>query len=145
MLRALLDVNLLLALQDEAHVHHDAAMLWLGGHWDSGWASCPLTQNGCLRILSRPGHPNSQTPNAVRERLAEATTHAMHRFYADDFSLLDPGVLNWSHITGSRQLTDAYLLALAVRHGLRLVTFDRGIPLHAVPGARPEHLVTLTS
>ena len=142
-MRALLDVNVLLALQDQGHVHHAAAMQWLADNWNKGWASCPLTQNGCLRILSRPGHPNAQTPNAVRERLAEATAHEMHRFYADDFSLLDTGVLNWTHITGSRQLTDAYLLALAVRHHLRFITFDRGIPLHAVPGARSEHLVTL--
>jgi uncharacterized protein len=143
MRRALLDVNVLLALQDQAHIHHARAMQWLEANWQLGWASCPLTQNGCLRILSRPGHPNAQTPNAVRERLAEAAAHPMHRFFADDFSLLDDGVLNWNHIIGSRQLTDAYLLALAVRHELRLVTFDRSIAIPAVPGARADHLVTL--
>ena len=86
-MRALLDVNVLLALQDEAHVHHGTAMQWLATHWDGGWASCPLTQNGCLRILSRPGHPNAQTPNAVRERLAEATAHEF-LFQADDVLVL---------------------------------------------------------
>jgi uncharacterized protein len=142
-MRALLDVNVLLALQDRSHLHHDSAMRWLADHWQHGWASCPLTQNGCLRILSRTGHPNAQTPNAVRERLAEATAHPQHRFYPDSISLLDDGVLDWRQVTGSRQLTDAYLLALAVRHDLRLVTFDRGIALPIAPGARAEHLVTL--
>lgn len=144
-MRALLDVNVLLALQDGAHIHHVRAMQWMEAHWELGWASCPLTQNGCLRILSRPGHPNAQTPNAVRTRLAEATAHPMHRFYADDFSLLDDGVLDWRYITGSCQLSDAYLLAMAVRRDLRLVTFDRGISLPMVLGAQPHHLVTLSA
>lgn len=81
----------------------------------------------------------------MRERLLEATSHPAHRFYADDFSLLDDGVLNWTHITGSRQVTDAYLLALAVRHDLRFVSFDRGVARPSVRGARAEHLVTLSA
>lgn len=142
-MRALLDVNVLLALQDGGHLHHERAMRWMEANWQQGWASCPLTQNGCLRLLSSANYPNAQTPGAVRARLAGAAAHPAHRFYPDDFSLLDDGVLAWTHVTGSRQLTDAYLLALAVRHSLRLVTFDRGIAIHAVPGARAEHLVTL--
>lgn len=144
-MRALLDVNMLLALQDQSHIHHARATAWMLAHWDAGWASCPLTQNGCLRILSQPGYPNAQTPNAVRERLLEATSHPAHRFYADDFSLLEEGVLNWTHVTGSRQVTDAYLLALAVRNDLRFVSFDRGIARPTVRGARAEHLVTLAA
>jgi len=142
-MRALLDVNVLLALQDQAHLQHGRATQWMQAHWDLGWASCPLTQNGCMRILSQASYPNAQTPNAVRERLLEATSHPAHRFYPDDFSLLADGVLNWSHVVGSRQLTDAYLLALAVRHELRFVSFDRGIALPAVRGAQAHHLVTL--
>lgn len=142
-MRALLDVNVLIALQDAAHIHHRRATDWMEAHWQQGWASCPLTQNGCLRILSQAGYPNAQTPNAVRERLLEATSHPMHRFFADDFSLLDEGVLSWRHVTGSRQLTDAYLLALAVRNTLRFVSFDRGLSLSTVRGARTEHLVSL--
>lgn len=144
-MRALLDVNVLLALQDQSHIHHARATAWMLANWEAGWASCPLTQIGCLRILSQPGYPNAQTPNAVRERLLEATSHPAHRFYADDFSLLDDGVLNWTHITGSRQVTDAYLLALAVRHDLRFVSFDRGVARPSVRGARAEHLVTLSA
>ncbi len=144
-MRALLDVNVLLALLDATHIHHERASDWLATHWAKGWASCPLTQNGCLRILSQPSYPNAQTPKAARESLLEATSQSKHRFFADDFSILDEGVLQWTHLTGSRQLTDAYLLALAVRHDLRFVSFDRGVALPAVRGAQAKHLVSLAA
>ena len=139
-MRALLDVNVLIALLDAAHIQHVSARAWLAANIDQGWASCPLSQNGCVRILSQPSYPGSQPPAVIAARLAEATSTQWHAFWSDDLSLLDAGCVDWHHVLGSRQLTDVYLLALAVRHGGRLVTFDRAIPLGAVANAREEHL-----
>jgi uncharacterized protein len=139
----LLDVNVLVALLDAAHVHHRVATAWLLEHIDFGWASCPLTQNGCMRILSNPSYPSPLPMTQVAERLAQATTEASHAFWPDAVSLLDAGRIGWRHVLTGRQLTDAYLLALAVDQGGRFVTFDRGVALAAVRGARPAHLVKL--
>lgn len=142
-MRGLLDVNVLIALLDSAHVHHARARNWLQANIESGWASCPLTQNGCIRILSQPAYPGSHPPAAIAARLADATGTPWHAFWPDDRSLLDPGCVNWGRVLGSRQLTDVYLLMLAVRHGGRLVTIDRAVPLAAVIGAAVEHLVVI--
>ena len=142
-MRALLDVNVLIALLDAAHVHHHHARDWLHENIGHGWASCPLTQNGCIRILSQASYPGSQVPALVAARLANACQTQWHEFWPDSISLLQLGFLDWHQILSSRQLTDAYLLALAVRHGGRLVTLDRSIPLAAVPGAADQHLVCL--
>ena len=142
-MRALLDVNVLVALLDGGHLHHRAATDWLAAHQRAGWASCPLTQNGCVRILSLANYPNPQPPGAVAARLAVALSGERHEFWPDSLSLLEPRRLVWEHVLGSRQVTDAYLLALAVQHGGRLVSFDRGISLAAVPGAGKRHLVML--
>jgi uncharacterized protein len=142
-MRALLDVNVLIALLDAGHLHHRSATDWLKRNVRGGWASCPLTQNGCLRILSLPGYPNSQPAAAVAERLAVAAADASHEFWPDSLSLLDDGRLRWERVLSSRHITDAYLLALAVERGGRLVTFDRGISREIVAGAQPKHLETL--
>ena len=143
-MRALPDVNVLIALLDGSHIHHDLVTTWLSRNLRSGWASCPVTQNGCIRILSQPGYPNSVPAAQVAERLAEATQHSSHVFWADSISLLHPGRLMWDQILSSRHVTDAYLLALAVDQGGRFVTLDRGIPVGAVGGASPKHLVVLS-
>lgn len=143
-MRALLDVNVLIALLDGSHIHHGLVTDWLAKNLRKGWASCPVTQNGCIRILSQPGYPNSVPAVQVAERLAEATQHASHAFWADSISLLQPGRLTWDQILGSRHVTDAYLLALAVDQGGRFVTLDRGIPVGAVGGASAKHLVVLS-
>ena len=142
-MRALLDVNVLIALLDAAHLHHRAATDWLAANARVGWASCPLTQNGCLRILSLPAYPNRQPAAVVAQRLGQAVADASHAFWPDSFSLLDDGRLRWDRVLGSRQVTDAYLLALAAANGGRLVTFDRGISVDAVPGAAKKNLLTL--
>ena len=142
-MRALLDVNILIALLDGSHIHHGAVSAWLAGHIDQGWASSPITQNGCIRILSQPGYPNPVPAAQVAERLTEATQHPSHAFWADSISLLHPGCLMWSQVLSSRHVTDAYLLALAVQQGGHFVTLDRGIPLDAVSGALPEHLTVI--
>lgn len=142
-MRALLDVNVLIALLDAAHVHHQAAHAWLGDNIASGWASCPLTQNGCIRIMSQRAYPGALPAAAVAERLSAATATEWHAFWPDSVSLLEDGAVDWHGILGSRQVTDAYLLALAVRNDGRLVTFGRAVPLAAVSGATASHLVVI--
>ena len=142
-MRALLDVNVLIALLDADHVSHRTAMDWLGEHLSSGWASCPITQNGCVRIMSHPGYPNSLPVREVVERLRDATTHRAHAFWPDGHSLLDPGLVDATRIHGPRQLTDIYLLSLATQNGGRLVTFDAGVTLAAVRMAKRQNLVQL--
>ena len=142
-MRALLDVNVLIALFDAAHVHHRIARDWLHEHIDDGWASCPITENGCIRILSQANYPGAQAPALMAARLVEACQTQWHEFWPDSVSLLEHGLLNWGQILSSRQLTDAYLLALAVKHNGKLVTLDRSIPIAAVPGAGSQHLVRI--
>ncbi len=142
-MQALLDVNVLIALFDVAHVHHRIARDWLQVHIDDGWASCPITQNGCIRIMAQANYPGAQAPGLIASRLADACQTQWHEFWPDNISLLEKGLLDWGQILSSRQLTDAYLLALAVQHNGRLVTLDRSIPIAAVPGAGSQHLVRL--
>ena len=142
-MRALLDVNVLISLIDQDHASHPSAMNWFRSHAKLGWASCPITQNGCLRIMSHASYPNALVVRAVKTRLAEAAASELHEFWADNISLLDTRVADFSRIQGPRQLTDIYLLALAVKHGGRFVTFDSGIALDAVKGAKKNHLLVL--
>jgi toxin-antitoxin system PIN domain toxin len=141
--RAQLDVNVLIALLDSDHASHDSAISWFSKHAREGWASCPITQNGSIRIMSNPGYPNPLPVQAVIEHLAEACQQDIHEFWPDEVSLLDSEVVDSTRIHGPRQLTDVYLLALAVRHGGRLVTFDTGIPLAAVKTATTQKLLIL--
>lgn len=141
--RALLDVNVLIALHDAQHVHHETAADWLLAHAGHGWATCPLTQNGCLRIMSQPAYPNPVPLAQAITLLGTSCRHPSHRFWPDDVSLLDAKRVQHAHMHGHRQLTDLYLLALAVRHGGRFVTFDAQIPRSAVQGATAAHLVSL--
>lgn len=141
---ALLDVNVLVALFDPEHVHHQTAHAWLGAHRDEGWASCPLTENGLVRVLSHPAYPGRRTtPADAVERLTAFRAGGNHSFWPDGLSLCDGSTFRFRHIAGHRQLTDVYLLALAVHHGGRLGTFDRGIQPGSVAGAGPEHLELL--
>jgi toxin-antitoxin system PIN domain toxin len=142
-MRALLDINVLIALLDPDHSLHDRARDWFGSNAPRGWASCPITQNGCVRIMAHPGYPNALPVRAVMERLHEATQGPHHEFWADDVSLLEPRIADASRIHGSRQLTDLYLLALAVRRDGRFVTFDAGVTLGAIRGADKRHIVAL--
>lgn len=142
-MRALLDVNVLIALLDSDHASHDSAIKWFVENAREGWASCPITQNGCIRIMSNAAYPNPLPVQAVIERLAEACEQEIHEFWSDAVSLLDWQVVDGTRIHGPRQLTDTYLLALAVQHGGKLVTFNTGIPLAAVRKATPQHLLIL--
>jgi hypothetical protein len=142
-MRALLDVNVLIALLDPDHLHHRSATAWLAARLPQGWASCPITLNGCIRIMSQPSYPNGAAPGLVASRLREAMQSPAHVFWPDDVNVVGDDVLDWRVVLGSRQLTEAYLLALAVRHGGRFVTLDQGVLPAAVAGATSETLVVL--
>ena len=142
-MRALLDVNVLIALLDAAHIHHPLATTWLQREIGAGWASCPITQNGCIRILSQPAYPGAVATAEVALRLAEAAAGPAHQFWPDDVNLLQPGQVTWQQVLGHRQVTDVYLLALAVRHQGRLVTFDRRVQPTLVTGAGAQHLALI--
>ncbi len=142
-MRALLDVNVLVALFDENHTFNASAGTWLAGNIHHGWASCPLTQNGCVRILSQPAYPNALSVTDAVMRLRAAISEPYHRFLPDSVSLLDDAVVDCGRVSRPRQLTDIYLLALAVEHGCRLVTFDRSILTAAVRRAERRSLVVI--
>jgi toxin-antitoxin system PIN domain toxin len=141
--RALFDVNVLIALLDADHIHHLRASAWLAKHIDAGWASCALTQNGCVRIMSQPGYPSPLPTAQVAARLREATSTRHHVFVPAGPSLLDPAVFDTTQLLRHRQATDAWLLGLAAAHGLRVVSFDGAMPLRAVCGATTANLVVI--
>jgi toxin-antitoxin system PIN domain toxin len=143
--RSLLDINVLIAMFDPDHVSHEPAIAWFAEHAKEGWASCPLTQNGCIRIMSSPSYANPQPVQALVRRLAEACAESIHEFWPDAPSLLDSAVFDATRIHGPRQITDVYLLGLAVRNAGRFVTFDGRIPLEAVRRATEKNLVVLQS
>ena len=142
-MRALLDVNVMIALNDQGHIHHTLANQWMAQHIHLGWASCPLTQNGMLRIMSQASYGNSQPLKVLIEILRRETQYAQHAFWHDDLSLLDDAIVDADKLLSPNQLTDAYLLALAVKNKGRLITLDKRIPLNAVNGATSKHLISL--
>lgn len=144
MRRALLDVNVLLALLDSDHVDHGRTRDWLDAEIAAGWASCAITENGFVRILSQPRYPSPVSPAAAIELLSRARGSGHHAFWPCDVSVLDADVVDRSRLHGPRQVTDAYLLALAVAHDGRFITFDRSLSLASVPGATEAHLTVLS-
>jgi toxin-antitoxin system PIN domain toxin len=142
-MRSLLDINVLIALFDPDHPAHAGARSWLSANTDAGWASCPITQNGVLRIMSQSAYPNPAPLEDLMVLLREATEHPSHEFWPDDISLLDRDRIEETGTLGSKQVTDVYLLALAVGREGRFVTFDRSVPLNLVRGARKRDLVVL--
>jgi toxin-antitoxin system PIN domain toxin len=136
----LLDVNVLIALMDPAHESHHAAHAWFQENRQFGWATCPITENGCLRILSKPGYPLSGlTLQQVRDILAEFVAASDHRFWPDSVSVLEADRFELAS-AGPKNLTDLYLLRLASACGGRLITFDRGIRWQTVAECRPDNL-----
>jgi uncharacterized protein len=122
----LLDANVLVALADAAHVHHTPAVRWFAST-TVPFATCPITQGALLRVLLRLGAVPSA--DAAVQVLAGFTAHPRHRFWKDE---IDYTKLSWNGVMGHRQITDAYLAALARHHGGRLATLDRPLAaLHA--------------
>jgi uncharacterized protein len=143
MSRALLDINVLLALLDADHIDHIRAREWIAAEIGDGWASCAITQNGFVRVLSQPRYPSPVPPATAMELLARACATPHHEFWPCDVSVLDPAHVDPTRVHGPRQVTDAYLLALAVGRGGRFVTFDRSVALSSVPHATSDDLVVI--
>jgi len=132
---ALLDVNVLIALLDPQHGHHEPAHRWFQANANHGWATCPLTQNALLRILSNPRYPNSPGgPAVVMPLLQGMLSHPSHQFWPDLLSWSADAVLQAERLLHHGQITDTYLLALAVHQAGRLVSFDARLSTLAVPG-----------
>jgi len=140
----LLDVNVLIALIDPAHVGHDAAHRWFEAEGRRAWATCPLTENGVVRIVGHPKYPNTPgSPAAVAAIVAQIRTLPGHVFWPDDISLVGAGHVDPALILTSGQVTDSYLLALAVAREGRLATFDRRLSVKAVKGGKAAlHVIT---
>ena len=142
-MRSLLDTSILIALLDASHVHHRLTAQWLQTHGGAGWASCPITLNGCIRILSQPNYPNRVPMQQVVAGLKQAMQNPLHEFWAEDVNTVTTKAIDWSYTVRPAQLTDVYLLTLAVAHEARFVTLDQGIALACVPQARADQLVVL--
>ncbi len=138
---ALLDVNVLVALFNPDHVHHEVAHDWFADNRGDGWATCPVTENGFVRVVANPAYGGVlHSPSALVGRLRTFCADRHHLFWPDSVSLHDDTLFNPAMMTSHRALTDIYLLGLAVKHRGRLVTFDRTIPLKAVKGVGPRML-----
>lgn len=122
---ALLDVNALVALAWDSHVHHAAMRQWFAAEGPKGWATCPITESGFVRVSSNPkALPSAIGIGAARGVLTALRDLDGHQFLVDEVSIIDSDV---PEVSGYRQVTDAHLLTLARRSGMRLVTFDAGI------------------
>jgi uncharacterized protein len=134
---ALLDVNALVALAWDSHVHHAAIRTWFRANAGNGWATCPVTESGFVRVSANPKVlPSPIGIDAARAVLSALRAATGHRFLSDDVSIADADV---PRMSGFRQVTDAHLLALARRRGMRLVTFDEGV--RALAGGRDVELL----
>ena len=109
-MRALLDVNVLLALMDSAHVHHAASLAWWRNERDNGWSSCPLTQNGFVRIVCQGKYPKRPTAAQAIEQLRLQLAEPGHEFWPDDVSIAEAALFDRRHILGPKQISDVYLL-----------------------------------
>jgi toxin-antitoxin system PIN domain toxin len=138
---ALLDVNVLIALFQPSHIYHEAAHDWFATNRNQGWATCPLTENGVLRILANSAvfGDHHHSPASLRSRLDTLCSSEEHVFWPDTVSLRDEQLFNLSGVS-HRQISDIYLVGLAVSNGGRLATFDRRISIEAVTIARRESL-----
>lgn len=132
---ALLDINILTALLWPAHEHHEVAHRWFGARGNNRWATCLLTQLGFVRIVSNPAFSrDALSPPAAIALLSQNLDHPSHEFWTESLQL--PAAIKGldSELKGYRQLTDAYLLALASRKKGVLATFDRGLSSLASDG-----------
>jgi toxin-antitoxin system PIN domain toxin len=134
----LLDVNVMIALIDAMHVSHESAHAWFEREGRSRWATCPIVENGLVRIISNARYPNAtKTPSEAVRLLAEFTKDSGHEFWPDDITIGDTLHIHRANLLSPGQVTDTYLLALSVSHGGQLATFDQRLTTLAVrDGAR---------
>ena len=129
----LLDINLLLALSDPMHIHHEPVHRWFAGKGRRSWATCPLTENGFIRIASHPNYPNRPgSVTVVMDIFRQLSEAPGHHFWPEDISILQ--ILETDAIVTHAQITDVYLLGLAVHNRGKLATLDQRIPADAVRG-----------
>jgi uncharacterized protein len=129
----LLDVNVLLALSDPMHVHHDVAHKWFNERGRQAWATCPLTENGFVRIASHPSYPNRPGDvTAVPAILEQFCRLEGHHFWSEHITIRD--LIEPDVIVAHSQITDIYLLGLAVHAAGKLATLNQKIPAQAVAG-----------
>jgi uncharacterized protein len=142
--RYLLDVNVLVALLDEAHIHHAVAQNLIAQP-KLKIATCALTENGVLRVLNLPGYSTYGPAGfeAVRTQIHRLCQDIDHEFWPCDVTLRDASKIDWGRVMGHNQITDIYLLALAVAHNGALATLDHRVALSAVQGAQAKHLQLL--
>jgi toxin-antitoxin system PIN domain toxin len=142
-MRYLLDVNVLIALIDPVHIDHNTAHEWISLKGSKQWATCPITQNGVLRIVGNARYPNSPgNPAAVFKSLKSLCELSDHIFWPDSVSLLDSKRVNADSLLSAKNLTDTYLLALAHSYGGQLATFDKRLVVDAVKGGKQAfHLI----
>ncbi|MGH7550507.1 MAG: TA system VapC family ribonuclease toxin [Gemmatimonadota bacterium] len=122
------DLNVLIALAWPNHVHHQAALSWFERNKGGEWATTPFTQAGFVRLSSNEllvGE--SKSPGEAMILLGRIVALPGHVFWTDDISIVETSFLQREKVHGYRQVTDAHLLALALRHGGRLITMDRGV------------------
>ncbi len=142
---ALLDVNVLVALFDPTHLHHEAAHAWFRRNRSRRWATYALTENALVRVLSTPAYPGRRTTvEDAASRLRTFCSDREHVFWPDSISVRDRGRFRWNHVQGHSQLTDVHLLALSVSNRRRLATFD-AISLKAIEGAAAQNLELLAA
>lgn len=143
-MRHLLDVNVWVALLDEAHVFHAQALAFIERR-RLKIATCALVENGVIRVLNLPAYSRFGPAGfeAVAAKLHDICAGLDHEFWPEDLSLRTPGLVNWPRVLGHQQITDVYLLALAVAHDGCLVTLDHGVALSTVAGATGTNLLHL--
>ena len=136
----LLDVNILIALADQDHLHHEVAEKFLRENQRKGWVTCPLTENAFVRILGNPNYPGGPgNANESRKMLSHFVLVPGHQFWPDDLSITETKAI--ASLPGSKAITDLYLLALAVKHGGRFVSLDRRLDASQVTGGKSAYLV----
>jgi hypothetical protein len=134
-------VNLLVALFDPDHVHHDLAHDWFEDNRGRGWATCPVTENGFVRVIANPKYPGgAERAEVLVGRLQAFCRTRDHHFWPDAVSLTDPMLFNPGFLRGHGQVTDVYLLGLAKKMNGRLASLDRSVPWKAIIGGRPDLL-----
>ncbi|MBS1829113.1 MAG: PIN domain-containing protein [Acidobacteria bacterium] len=140
----LLDVNALISLVDPTHLNHQPMLAWFDSNAQNGWATTPITENGFVRVLSLPRYPGRRALPEVSTanlRALKASYAGCYQFW-DGISITDDTLFHTERIAGPNQITDAYLIALAIHHGGRLLSFDRRLPWQAVRGATAESIFT---
>lgn len=140
----LLDTNVLIALLWPSHAQHDRAVKWFAQHRSKGWATCPLTEAGFVRIVSNAAFSrDAVTPREAANVLAANTAAQDHAFWPDELPFAEAVVFAGARLLGHQQVTDAYLLGLALRRGGMLATLDERIATLTEPKSAERKALVL--